>query len=131
MNPDVWLLALNVRLASHICPILQALPHAWCVGGSASDRLVQIDITISYFDIEAASGIAAYPGLIVNRGSLASKIRKGQQVSFGATLALWPHIFVHSLLLIFLRHIVARALRLTLYFQLDKQKAFLKTGYLT
>lgn len=49
--------------------------------GSAHNGLIDIDIPISDFQIEAAIGISAYPGFVMNICPLATKIGQGHQVS--------------------------------------------------
>jgi hypothetical protein len=51
------------------------------------NRLVQIDITVSYLEVKATIGASAYPCFVMNCGSLATKIRKGYKVSCVAFLA--------------------------------------------
>ena len=52
------------------------------------DWLVNIDITVSDFQIESAFRISADPGLILNRSSLTAEIRKWHQVTGVAFLTL-------------------------------------------
>ena len=53
----------------------------------AHDRLVNIDIPVPDFQVEAAIGIGADPSFVSNRCSLTAKIRQGYQVSRAALLA--------------------------------------------
>jgi hypothetical protein len=55
--------------------------------GAIVDWLVNVNITVADFQIEAAIRISAYPGFILNRGTLAAEIRKRNQVTSFAFLA--------------------------------------------
>ena len=48
------------------------------------DRLVAIDVTISYLEVEITLRVAAHPSLVMYGRSLASEVRKWQQVALGA-----------------------------------------------
>jgi hypothetical protein len=48
------------------------------------NRLITIDVAISYLDVEITIRVAAHPGFVVYGRSLASEIGEGQQVAFGA-----------------------------------------------
>jgi hypothetical protein len=52
------------------------------------DGLININIAISDFQIESTFRVGAHPGFILNRGSLAAKIRKRHQVTGLAFLTL-------------------------------------------
>jgi hypothetical protein len=60
--------------------------------GAVVNGFINIDIAVSDFEIETAVRIGTDPGLVLNRGSLAAEIRKGNQVSSFALLALWEII---------------------------------------
>ena len=60
------------------------LSHAWYVGGSIVDRLIAIDIAVSYLEVEITARVATHPSLVVYGRSLTSKVRKWQQVTLVA-----------------------------------------------
>jgi hypothetical protein len=41
---------------------------------ATGDGLVEVDVAVPNLDVEAAVGVGADPGFIVNRGALASEI---------------------------------------------------------
>jgi len=45
------------------------------MSGSAHDWFIDVDVTISDFQVETTFGISADPCLVVNIGSLAAEIR--------------------------------------------------------
>ena len=47
--------------------------------GAANNRLVQVNLTITYFEIKIAFRIDADPRLVVNRGTLGTKIGQRNQ----------------------------------------------------
>ena len=63
------------------------LSHTRSVHGSARDRLVEVHVAITDLDVESAIGIAAHPGLVVNRRSLTSKVGQRQQAATDALSA--------------------------------------------
>ena len=75
------------------------LPHPRRMGCAAGDGLVQIYVSVPDLDVESTVGIAADPCLVVDGGTLASKIGQGEQVPGLATFAVWPAIVRQLLLL--------------------------------
>lgn len=58
---------------------------------STSDNgLVEVNFTIAYLDIELTIGIRAYPGLVMNRRTLCSEVRKWNQSAVFAAHTLRP-----------------------------------------
>jgi len=55
---------------------------------AAHDGLVEVDIAVPNFEVEAALRVGADPGLIPNRGPLTAEIGEGYQVASAALLAL-------------------------------------------
>jgi len=51
-----------------------ALADAWCVPGTVADRLVQVDVTVTDFDVETTLRIGACPSFVVDGRALAPKI---------------------------------------------------------
>jgi len=56
--------------------------------GSIIDRLVNINVAVSNFQIESALGISANPGFILDSCALAAEIRKRNKISTLAFLTL-------------------------------------------
>jgi hypothetical protein len=50
-----------------------------------TDGLVDDDIAVTDFDVIAAQRVRANPGLVLNRSSLATEIRKRNQITFITT----------------------------------------------
>jgi hypothetical protein len=55
---------------------------------TAHDRFVPIDIAVADLEIEAAIGIGANPGFILDSRTLAAEIRQGHQITGIAFLTL-------------------------------------------
>ncbi len=59
----------------------ESLPDSWCVHRAVGDGLVQVDIAVADLDVESAVRAAAYPGFVMNRCALTSKVRQREQTS--------------------------------------------------
>ena len=69
---------------------------------SWSDRFVQVYVAIADLDVESARRVRTDPSFPVNRGALAAEVRKGDQIAYGAGLALGEfHQLTHLHTLIF------------------------------
>ena len=66
---------------------------------AAHDRLIDIDVTIPDFKVEATIRIGANPGFVVDRCSLTAKIRQGHQISGITLLTLGETNLFHGVLL--------------------------------
>src|SRR5687768_11561411 len=73
------------------------LPVSGGVDGAARDRFVDVEVAVADLQVEAAVGIRADPGLVVNRGALAAEIRQRDKVASLALLALGKAGKVHYL----------------------------------
>lgn len=63
------------------------------------NRFIDINVTIPDLQIKAALRVGAHPGLIDDRSALASKIRKGNQISIIALATLGKDKLLHFNLL--------------------------------
>ena len=72
------------------------------------DRLVAIDIAVSYLEVEITVRVAAHPGLVVYGRSLTSKVGKWQQVALGAFSTIGPSVYFHVPLLNSHRRVVKK-----------------------
>jgi hypothetical protein len=70
--------------------------RATAVEVAAHDGLVNIDITIPDFQVEAAVRVGADPGFVVNGCPLTAKVGKGYQVS-GVTLKALGETVFHEI----------------------------------
>ena len=69
------------------------------MAGPAVYGLVQVDVAVADFNIEATFGIGARPGLEVDGGSLPAEIGERDQITGTAGLALGQVTYVHQFLL--------------------------------
>ena len=65
------------------------LAKAGTVQRAAGNRLIDVEIAVADLDIEATIGVCARPGFEVDRGALAAKIGKRNEVAALTLLALW------------------------------------------
>lgn len=59
-------------------------------------RFVDVDVTVSDFEIESTFGISTNPGLVVDVSSLAAEVRKGNELPTLAFLTLGKVYLVHD-----------------------------------
>ena len=76
--------------------------------GSIIDGFVEVDISISYLDVEAAIGVSADPSFVVDGRPLAAEVRQGQEATLGAFSAIGERVRVHKILLYSRRPLVLR-----------------------
>lgn len=69
-----------------------------CMGCTAADRLVHIDVAVANFDIKAARWVSTHPRLEGYRSTLTAKIGKGNKVANLAMLALGKRYLRHGIL---------------------------------
>ncbi len=60
--------------------------------GSVINRLVNIDVPVSYLEVESAIWICANPGFILNGCALTAEVRERDQITQFALLTLWEAI---------------------------------------
>jgi hypothetical protein len=72
------------------------LANPGVVHRAADNRLVDVDVTVSYLEVEATIGISADPRLIVNRRALAAKVRQRHQIACITLLALGQTELLHK-----------------------------------
>jgi hypothetical protein len=72
------------------------LANPGVVHRAANNRLVDVDVTVSYLEVEATIGISADPRLIVNWRALAAEVRQRHQVACIALLALGQTELLHK-----------------------------------
>jgi hypothetical protein len=63
------------------------------------DRLVKINIAVPDFEVKAAIGIGANPGLVADRRTLAAEIRQGHQITGITFLTFGETDLFHGVLL--------------------------------
>src|SRR5688572_2780298 len=68
------------------------------VDGAVSDRLVHVEVAIADLQVEAALGVGANPGLVVNRCTLTAEVRQRHEVAVLALLAFRKARNVHCIL---------------------------------
>ncbi len=56
------------------------------------DRLVKVNFTVSDLQVVITVGICANPRLVMNCGTLSTKIREGDQSTLSTTNTIWPNI---------------------------------------
>jgi hypothetical protein len=78
---------------------ISALSRAGVMEGAAHDRLIDIDIAVPDFQVEAAIRIGADPGFIPDGRPLAAEIGQRHEVSGVALLALGETDRFHEILL--------------------------------
>jgi hypothetical protein len=72
------------------------LAHPGVMHRAADNRLVYVDVTIPYLEVEAAIGVSADPCFIVNWRALTAKVRKRHQIASIALLALGHTELLHK-----------------------------------
>ena len=65
------------------------------IHATGRDRLIQVDVAVTDFNVEPTIRIYANPCLVVHRGALSSIVGKGDQFSFVAFQACRNCLFVH------------------------------------
>jgi hypothetical protein len=63
---------------------------------AADNRLVDVDVTIPYLEVEATIGVSAYPRFIVNWRALTAEVRERHQIACIALLALGHTELLHK-----------------------------------
>ena len=76
------------------CP--EELTGSWGVHSARRNRFVQVNIPVANLYVEAAGWVNADPSLVVNRGTLSTVIRQGNQLPPLATLTLWQRPVFHG-----------------------------------
>lgn len=56
---------------------------------TAQDRLVEVNLAVSYLDVIATFRVCTHPGLVPNRRPLASEVRQRNEVAFITLLTFW------------------------------------------
>jgi hypothetical protein len=72
------------------------LAHPGVMHRAADNRLVNVDVTVPYLEVEAAIGVSADPCFIVNWRALTAKVRQRHQIACIALLALGQTELLHK-----------------------------------